>query len=911
MTAAAERTSRAAEARAREVEEACSGILNPSQRGAVVLGKEGMGKSCLAELTAARLGGVVDPVWVYGSPLLAKVPYGVLAPFLEAADAGDMDSPLAVLRAVRRWFSRRAETGKPPALLIVDDAHHLDEGSTHVLSQLALSGEIRLLVLARAAAPEVQELIALSRDGILARVDLAPLDGAAVHAICEELLGGPVLRASSTVIASLTAGNPLYAKVLVEHLRISGHLVEGNGAWFLQGLPDTYGSPLEDLVKGMLAGRPNAHRAVLEAAALAGPLPRTLLASAADAAALQSLLQEGLLICAQDGAETTALAVPLQGDVLRQLVPPARSARIHALFAGRPEYPRGAEQQVRSALWALECGSCPDDTALLAAAVTANRLGRPQAAIRLAASVAAAEHQPAARVEIAAAYVETGVFAQARVLLEGVLESAARPSSAPGHLERAVVVMARLLHRTGASAENVRRLADTLRQAGARPADPTAAREGHEATSPSHVPAAGPALIEARALLAEGRYDEAAAQLRQQVDEPGQRPADILIGNGLLAEALTALGRPEEAVRHSSAALRTMEGASSELGEFCTFVVVRHAFALLHLGRYEDLDELLAECRLRGGAHLLGSGGTLGVFQGLAELHQGRLREGLARLHPAVEALRRNDPELLLPFALGAAGYASAVVGESMETARYAKEVAGTLKAAPLHLRLVARAYAAAAVAASEGADAEIPADLREAAEQARTVGLRTAEKDILELCLAVGDLSQARRLADLTSDYPGGEARALLAYAEAVASGNPERMVAAADEAVRYRKYLVAVESIGHAIRFYGNHGNLRRQRALIQQLRRRREELAGVTVSYLSPSLHLVRLTRREHEIVHLLLEGAGSRDIAGHFTLSQRTVEGHIYRIYVKLGISRRADLESAYRALEPGPRTPATP
>nr|WP_257795133.1 MULTISPECIES: helix-turn-helix transcriptional regulator [unclassified Arthrobacter] len=131
--------------------------------------------------------------------------------------------------------------------------------------------------------------------------------------------------------------------------------------------------------------------------------------------------------------------------------------------------------------------------------------------------------------------------------------------------------------------------------------------------------------------------------------------------------------------------------------------------------------------------------------------------------------------------------------------------------------------------------------------------------------------------------------------------------MVAAAEDAIGAQKYLVAVESIGHAIRFYGNHGNLRRQRALIQQLRRRREELAGVTVSYLSPSLHLVRLTRREHEIVALLLSGATTKDIAGHFTLSQRTVEGHVYRIYVKLGISRRADLESAYRALEPGPRT----
>ena len=174
---------------------------------------------------------------------------------------------------------------------------------------------------------------------------------------------------------------------------------------------------------------------------------------------------------------------------------------------------------------------------------------------------------------------------------------------------------------------------------------------------------------------------------------------------------------------------------------------------------------------------------------------------------------------------------------------------------------------------------------------------------------MAVGDLKQARRLVDLTDSFEGGEASALHAYAAAVAADNPERMVAAADEAVRRRKFLVAVECIGHAIRYYGAHNNLRRQRALIQQLRRRRDELAGVTVSYLSPSVHQVRLTKREHEIVKLLLDGASTKDIATSFTLSQRTVEGHVYRIYVKLGISRRTELEAVYRALEAEPRVPA--
>ena len=55
---------------------------------------------------------------------------------------------------------------------------------------------------------------------------------------------------------------------------------------------------------------------------------------------------------------------------------------------------------------------------------------------------------------------------------------------------------------------------------------------------------------------------------------------------------------------------------------------------------------------------------------------------------------------------------------------------------------------------------------------------------------------------------------------------------------------------------------------------------------------------------------LEGAGTKDIAAKFTLSQRTVEGHVYRIYVKLGISKRTELEAVYRALEAEPKVQAS-
>ncbi len=45
-----------------------------------------------------------------------------------------------------------------------------------------------------------------------------------------------------------------------------------------------------------------------------------------------------------------------------------------------------------------------------------------------------------------------------------------------------------------------------------------------------------------------------------------------------------------------------------------------------------------------------------------------------------------------------------------------------------------------------------------------------------------------------------------------------------------------------------------------------------------------------------------GKNNAEIARALTVSQRTVEGHLYRVFAKLGISERAELKDA--GLQPG-------
>jgi DNA-binding CsgD family transcriptional regulator len=60
------------------------------------------------------------------------------------------------------------------------------------------------------------------------------------------------------------------------------------------------------------------------------------------------------------------------------------------------------------------------------------------------------------------------------------------------------------------------------------------------------------------------------------------------------------------------------------------------------------------------------------------------------------------------------------------------------------------------------------------------------------------------------------------------------------------------------------------------------------------------LASLTIRERQIARLAATGLTSRDIAAELSVSPRTVDTHLSRIYRKLGLSSRAALASRVTA-----------
>lgn len=62
------------------------------------------------------------------------------------------------------------------------------------------------------------------------------------------------------------------------------------------------------------------------------------------------------------------------------------------------------------------------------------------------------------------------------------------------------------------------------------------------------------------------------------------------------------------------------------------------------------------------------------------------------------------------------------------------------------------------------------------------------------------------------------------------------------------------------------------------------------------------LARLTEREREILRLIFDGKCSSEVANTLSVSKRTVDFHLARAYVKLGVSNR--FQAFKRAVELG-------
>ncbi len=354
---------------------------------------------------------------VHGSPSLAPVPYGALSPYLSDLSVEDVTSKVAVLRAL--WaYLEGARKNPGPALLLVDDAHDLDTATAEMISELVQAGWAKLVATCIPRPGIPQPLLRLWHDGTAERFDIAPLTQDQGHQLCEALLGGKVLNTTSREFWQEAGGNTLLLKTLVREAQRSGDLIQRNGVWLNAGSSRVRTLELTAVVKVQLMRISADGREALNLIALAEPVDRTLVGEIAGEPAVKELLDQRLVVQSVDSEPTLRLVSPVYGEVLRRIVPAARSLQLHRELVSRMEVSADKpESLLRMVSWSLDCGAEVPGRLLIRAAVLACKLFQSETALRIAWAVRDPELQQTARAVMARSHYNLGHYDEAAALL--------------------------------------------------------------------------------------------------------------------------------------------------------------------------------------------------------------------------------------------------------------------------------------------------------------------------------------------------------------------------------------------------------------------------------------------------------------------------------------------------------------
>ena len=124
--------------------------------------------------------------------------------------------------------------------------------------------------------------------------------------------------------------------------------------------------------------------------------------------------------------------------------------------------------------------------------------------------------------------------------------------------------------------------------------------------------------------------------------------------------------------------------------------------------------------------------------------------------------------------------------------------------------------------------------------------------------------------------------------------------MVSAATIAGEHGNAAFEFAGLSLALQLMGEQGATRQARSIqrrVVTLGEQREGPVPTPLASVSPAASTPRLTPTERRIVDLVREGYSNREIADAKSVSVRTVEGHLYRIFAKLGVNRREDLRDS--------------
>ncbi|OBF26736.1 hypothetical protein A5724_30970 [Mycobacterium sp. ACS1612] len=823
--------------------------------GVVVFGSLGVGKSRLAQEAVVRCAGAVVRS-VAASSAARGIPLGAFVNWLP----GDVAEPMPAANTVIRELTDGV--GSRPCIVVVDDAHLLDDTSAFMLQQLVDRRLARVVFTVCTGAVVPDAVSTLWRDRPVHRLDLQPLGHAECLALLQIALEGSVDPVSERRLWTLTRGNVSFLRRIVDQEMCTGRLRRSDGIWtWLPG--EVVPSSVCELIEHQIGDLTGVVADTIDVLSVAEPLSLSVLVDIVGHEPVEEAETRGLIKVGGGDKPSVRLAHPLYGEVRRFRAGHIRMRRLRGTVASRLKADGDARHILRRGTLQLESDITATTEDMLRAGEAALWSGDPGLAVRFAQAAAAAGGGWRASLAHAEAQTIAGELSSAETLLT----SEQPPCDARQYI---ALGLARNFYFQGRSDD-----ARAVLQ---------------QATSGSTV--GGFAAM--RAFLDVCAGDLAAATTGADAVAQDTSTDDFSAMLATIVKVIAAgeSGRDRElaAIARSSRGL----GASSAATGLLRFALAEaHSGALQLLGMPDAADPIdgvgdddQPPDVYRWVALMTGSA-NLG--RGHVDLAVRQLRDALSAHRPAFMGgwLCRYHVDLAIALA----------VGGNVDAARRCLRKLASLRRPQTVWLEPMEMLAAAWISAATGAVTGAISEARSAAVTCASRGQPAREVLCLQTATRFGDASTLTRLDELVQMVGGRRVGVAARPAAARAGRDGDELMAVSADYENFGDVLAAADAAAQAsvaLRQAGRRGS-----ALGATNRAR--ELAGRCGDVHTPALTDAAapavFTGRMREVVMLAGSGLTNREIAERLQLSVRTVEGHMYRAAGRVGARDRNELARA--------------
>jgi DNA-binding CsgD family transcriptional regulator len=856
-------------------------LADPDARGLLVAGAGGLGKTRIAaEFATMATDAGYRVVAASGHRSYSDLPFGAVAHLLPdvgrdtiAADRG------ALLRRLAAALGSPSDGGRP--VLVLDDAHLLDDSSATLAYQMAVANSVVVVATIRAGEAAPEPVIALWKDGLLERHDLIGLSFNAIGDLVGTVLGGPVDPALTRTLATRCDGNVLFLRELVTGARADGSLRMDDGMWRVAG-PLHPSRRLVELVEARLAGLSGQERRLLELVSFGEPLGQAELETLGDLAIAERLETAGLLrVRFSHGRIEVRLSHPVYGDVLRAGLSDERVAAMARALAEAVESTgvHRTDELLRIGGWRL-AGGGGSPGLMVAAAVEA----------RWRYDFALAERLVSAAQERGAGF-DADLLAAKLLGIQGCSERAEDvlallASTATDDRQRGLVTIARMDNFLYAS-----RSTDSLQvatEAERSMADPRRRDEIAARRAALMVTVAGPrATLEAVAPLLTGTLSGTAQVWA------------CLAG----AHSLARMGRCQEAMTVTDRGHRAHVALGEPMEWYPWFHLLNRSEAQLSLGRLQDAEAVARHEYETGLADASPEAQACFALQ-LAKVNLtcGRVRTAARHAREAVGVFRRIGRPLFLREALSCLVIAYAHLGDPPADALL--EELDAMGQPPMSYGAVDVLRARSWTAVSDGQ----PERACQLAADAADLGIDTG--DLVAASAALHDLARFGRAVDavprleqVAAQVDPGLVGLRADHARALAAADATALERVSASFASIGADLLGAEAAAQAAVAWNGLGRTRAGSAATQLAIRLLTACEGAVTPALGLIDEGVRLTFAERRTAALAAEGRSNRNIAAELRLSVRTVEHRLQRVYAKTGATGRRELAGVLDALAP--------